>query len=257
MRIKVLVSGSKGNCTYIETEDHKILLDMGTNLGNIKSKLEDINVSIEDIDTILITHTHTDHIGALLQYTKKYHGNVYMSKIMLGELGYDNLICKYPNLVMYEDTIYLGKTKVIVFKTSHDTKDSKNFIITFEDKSIVYVTDTGYINQKYFDILKNRSVYLFESNYDVEMLLNGKYPLWLKARVAGPTGHLSNVDSAFYLAKLVGNNTKKIILTHLSEENNTPAKALETINNTFLEYNIDFHNISCASQKDGGEEIIL
>ena len=98
-------------------------------------------------------------------------------------------------------------------------------------------------------------MYLFESNHDVEMLMNGPYPKWLKDRVVGSSGHLSNKDASVYLAKLIGPNTKKIILTHLSHHNNTEDIALETIKETFKEYNIDFDNISCARQKEKSELI--
>ena len=142
-----------------------------------------------------------------------------------------------------------------LIKTSHDTNDSRGFILTENDKSVVYVTDTGYLNQKYFNKLKNKNVYLFESNHDVEMLINGKYPKWLKDRVVGPYGHLSNKDSSIYLSKIIGNDTKKIILMHLSKENNTPELALNTIYEIFDEYNVNFDNIVCAEQSKKSEVI--
>ena len=145
--------------------------------------------------------------------------------------------------------------EIDIVKTSHDTTDSRSFIIRAEGKSIVYMTDTGFINTKYFKKLSNLDVYLFESNHDIEMLLHGPYPKWLKDRVICPYGHLSNKDSSVYLAKLIGPNTKKILLMHLSEKNNTPEKALETIKETFKEYEIKFKNISCATQRDKSEVI--
>ena len=163
----------------------------------------------------------------------------------------------YDNLVLYDDDIYVDTLKVEVIKTSHDTKDSKGFILSECGKSVVYLTDTGYLNQKYFPKLRDKSVYLFESNHDIEMLINGSYPKWLKSRVVGPYGHLSNKDASLYLAKLVGVDTKKIILMHLSEHNNTPEAAMDTIHNVFKEYNVDFDDIKCASQKEKSEVITL
>ena len=101
---------------------------------------------------------------------------------------------------------------------------------------MVYMTDTGYVNTKYFKKLQNLDVYLFESNHDIEMLLHGPYPKWLKDRVMGPYGHLSNKDSAIYLAKNIGANTEKIMLMHLSHKNNTEEKALETISDNTSVY---------------------
>ncbi len=255
MRVCVLASGSKGNVSFVETANHKILLDMGTNLRYISSHLEVLGVSLSDIDTIIISHIHTDHIGALENYIKKYHGKVYMTLGMIQELSEDSPIRSYENLVIFDDDIYLDDIRVNVIKTSHDTKDSRGYVINEGLNSVVYLTDTGYLNQKYFNILRNRTVYLFESNHDVEMLINGKYPAWLKDRVVGPYGHLSNKDASIYLAKLVGSETKKIILTHLSHENNTEELALATIKDIFNEYGVDFSNISCARQTEASEVI--
>ena len=115
---------------------------------------------------------------------------------------------------------------------------------------MVYLTDTGYLNRKYFDLLRNKEYYLFESNHDIPMLMNGPYPKWLKTRVLGTSGHLSNKDASFYLTKLIGNNTKKIVLMHLSHKNNTEEKAMQMIHETFKEYNIEFDNITCAKQNE-------
>lgn len=257
MRVCVLASGSKGNVTYVETKEHKILLDIGTNLRYIKNQLEELGVSLADIDIILVSHVHTDHIGALNQYIKKYNGNVYMTMGMLEELGINAPINKYSNLQIYNDNLYLDDLKVEIIKTSHDTKDSKGFILSEGLKSLVYLTDTGYLNQRYFSILSNRNVYLFESNHDVEMLLNGKYPAWLKDRVSGPYGHLSNQDASVYLAKLIGPDTKKIVLLHLSHENNTEDIALSTFRKTLIEYDVCFTNVCCAKQNERIEEIII
>ena len=103
--------------------------------------------------------------------------------------------------------------------------------------------------------MKNLDVYLFESNHDIELLQHGPYPKWLKTRVLSDNGHLSNNAASFYLSKLIGDKTKKIILIHLSETNNLEEIALDTISNTFLEYNIDFHNIICARQNEKTEVV--
>ena len=257
MKICVLASGSEGNVTYIETDKHKILIDIGMNVKYIATNLSELGVSLNEIDTILVSHVHDDHIKALDGVIKKYNPNVYMTEVMVKELPNTALIRSYDKLVLFDDDFMLDDVKIEQIKTSHDTKDSRGFIITCDDKSVVYVTDTGYLNQKFFSKLKNKNVYLFESNHDIEMLINGPYPKWLKNRVGGPTGHLSNKDSSIYLSKIIGDDTKKIVLMHLSHHNNTEELALDTIHDTFKEYNIDFSNIICASQKERIEEIIL
>lgn len=254
MKVCVLASGSEGNCTYIETEGHKILVDLGTTVKYIKNKLEEININIEDIEYVLISHVHDDHIKALKTFTNKYNATILVTKKMLDELP---VLKDYVNLIIYDDDIYLDGLKISVIKTSHDAADSRSFVFTSLNKSIAYITDTGYLNQRYFKLLTNLDVYLFESNHDVELLMNGSYPEWLKKRIVGASGHLSNKDSSIYLAKLIGSNTKKIILTHLSQHSNTEEIALETINNTFNEYGVKFNNISCARQKERSEVIEL
>lgn len=252
MKICVLASGSKGNCTYIETANHKILIDIGKNKKYIVNKLAEIGVNPSEIDYILISHLHDDHISALSTFIRKYHPTVCLSAPMF--MGLQN-IKEYDNILIYEDEIILNGTKIRAIKSSHDSVDSRNFIVEEGNKSVVYVTDTGYVNSKYFNYLKNKNVYLFESNHDIEMLNSGPYPKWLKSRVLSDEGHLSNKAASFYLAKLVGEDTKKILLMHLSEVNNSEEKSLEMIRNTFKDYEVAFNDIKCARQEEISEVI--
>lgn len=254
VKICNLASGSEGNVTYIETEHHKILLDLGMTVKYIKEQLSELSVDIKDIDYVFITHVHNDHIKALKTFIKKYNPTICISPIMYAELPD---LKDYNKIMLYAEEVKLDDIEIEILKTSHDTTDSRSFIIKSDNKKIVYMTDTGFINTKYFEKLSNLDIYLFESNHDVEMLLNGPYPKWLKDRVLGPYGHLSNKDSSIYLAKIIGPNTKKILLMHLSKKNNTEEKALSTIKHVFEEYEIDFNNITCARQNERSELIIL
>ena len=247
MRVVVLASGSDGNSTYIETENTKLLIDMGRNAKYIKEKLESIGISPEEIDTILISHTHNDHVSSLKTFVNRYKTPVLLSREMFYEL---EDIKDYENITIYEDVIYFNDLKIKTIKSSHDAPDARNFIIENKENSVVYVTDTGYVNRKYFDLLKDKEIYLFESNHDVEMLMNGPYPKYLKNRVVGSYGHLSNKDASFYLSKLIGPHTKKIVLMHLSNVNNTQELALSTIKDTFKEYDISFEDIECANRSE-------
>lgn len=228
MKTCVLASGSKGNCCYIETKDAKIIIDMGINCINTVKRLQEINIEPKEIDAIFITHTHTDHTEGLKVFTKKYNTKVYLTDKM-----YEELKDKIQEYELISKETYINNTKVTSIKTSHDTNDSNGYIVENKDKSIVYITDTGYINIKNHKILKNKDIYILESNHDIDKLMNNpKYPYHIKQRILGDKGHLSNKDSAYYLKKFIGEKTKYIILAHLSEENNTEELALTTLTKT-------------------------
>lgn len=254
MKACILASGSKGNSTYIETKNHKILLDMGKNKKYLVDSLKKIDVDPKEIDYILISHLHTDHISALENFIKTYRATVCMPQEMFAAL---DSIQSYEHIKIYEDEIVLDDLKIYALKSSHDAVASRNFIFEEDGHSVVQITDTGYIKNKYFNLLKNRDIYLLESNHDIEMLTHGPYPEWLKKRVLSDEGHLSNQASGFYLSKLIGDNTKKVFLMHLSEVNNNPEIALKTVRDTLQEYNVEFKNIKCATQNEISEVITL
>lgn len=243
MTVSVLSSGSKGNTTFIQTNNTKILIDAGNTSKYILEKLNEINVDPTTIDAILITHTHIDHVKGLPVLLKKINPCVYITQKMLKELEY---LENYS--IINTDKIKIKDLDIDVIKTSHDTEDSVGYIVNNDDKSIVYITDTGYINQKYFNILSNRNVYIMESNHDIEMLNNSKYPFALRQRILSDKGHLSNYDSAKYISKFIGSKTKYVLLAHLSEENNTKELALETLDKRLKKEKIAIDNIIIAKQ---------
>ena len=250
MLVSVLASGSEGNSTYVETDDIKLLIDIGMNTKYIKTKLSELDVRPEDIDYIFMTHTHKDHIGALEIFSKNYKPKIVLTKNMLKDLEYLN---DYDNLIISDEKIQVGNTEVENFKLSHDADDIRGYLIHDSSSSMVYMTDTGYLNQKYFKKLSDKNLYVMEANHDIEMLLNGKYPKWLKTRILSDKGHLSNNASGFYLSKLIGPNTQKVILAHLSKENNTEELATNTVISTLKEYEIQLDNIITAKQREKTE----
>lgn len=247
MKLVVLASGSEGNSTFISSDNHNILIDAGKNAKYIEGQLKSIDEDPKKIEAIVISHTHDDHVSALKVFLKKCHAVIYVTEKQYYDLDF---LSDYDNVIIYEDSFYIGNIKFDSIRTSHDVSDSRNFIVTIGQEKIVYLTDTGYLNRKYFSKLSNCDYYLMESNHDIEMLLNGRYPKWLKQRVLGTQGHLSNKDSSFYLTKLVGEKTKKIILMHLSKQNNTEEKAMEMLQETFKEYDIVFDDVCCAKQNE-------
>lgn len=250
MKVKILASGSKGNSTLIRTDKINILIDMGINYQYLCTELEKIDVDPKQIDAILITHTHSDHIKGLASLVKKTNLKVYILPEMMEEISK-----KIPssNIHYYEEPTYLEDLKINLIRISHDV-EGVGFIIESKTSSLVYITDTGYINEKYFPSMKNKNLYILESNHDEEMVMEGPYPYILKQRVLSDHGHLSNNTAAEYLSKIVGKDTKKIILAHISENNNTEELALETTRNYLKEHNIE-KEIEIAKQYESLDEI--
>ncbi len=225
MKVKTLASGSKGNCTIVICDDEKFIIDIGISYLNLKTRLEENNLSITDFKSILITHSHNDHIKGLASLVKHTNIKVYIPQKMYSEL--ENIISK-DRCVFINDNFQLNDVDIELIHTSHDTNCSVGYIINYNGKSLVYVTDTGYINRKFLNKMKKKDMYIIESNHDEIMLMDGPYPRFLKERVISDKGHLSNNTTAKYLKSLVGENTHHILLAHLSEKNNTEELALQT-----------------------------
>lgn len=252
MRIQVLASGSKGNCTYLETENTKILIDAGINYLRIKRELEKINVSINDLDAIIISHIHTDHIGGLSSIIKKLNIPVFMKPDLVDAM---KRIIPIENIEIVDgNEITINDFNIELISASHDVP-AYGFIVESNNKSVVYLTDTGYINRKYYKLTENKDVYIIESNHDEKMLMEGKYPYMLKQRVISDKGHLSNRYTGKYLNKTIGKNTKYVILAHLSEHNNTPELALAQVKEELAENSFDTNNIIIAKQYEETEMV--
>lgn len=218
MKVKTLGSGSKGNVAIILGTSANLIIDMGLSYLTVKRMLEEDSLSFEDFNGILITHSHNDHIKGLSTLIKHTKIEVYIPKEMYPELEH---IVPRERCIFVEDYFQIQEIEIELIHTSHDTDYSVGFIIKEENKSLVYVTDTGYINRKFLAKMKNKDIYIIESNHDEAMLMDGPYPRFLKERVISDKGHLSNKTTARYLKQSVGDNTKYIVLAHLSEKNNT------------------------------------
>ena len=224
MKIQTIASGSKGNCTIIICDDTKIIIDMGISYITLKKSLEENSLSFDDFSGILITHNHSDHVNGLKTLIKKTKLNAYITKEM-----YESIkeIIPKERCIFIDEELDINNVKIELIHTSHDAPVSYGYIINYNDKSIVYITDTGYINRKILNRIVNKNLYLIESNHDEVMLMDGPYPRFLKERVISDRGHLSNKTTAKYLSKIIGDKTKYVILAHLSETNNTKELALE------------------------------
>lgn len=252
MKVCVLASGSKGNITYVETEKTRSLIDVGMSCAYIENALNEIGVDPKSIENIFLTHTHSDHTNGLRVFLKKNRPTIYLTEKMDDELGM--LIDEFYYI---EDEITIKDLTIKPIKTSHDVADSNGYIFTSNDKSLMYMTDTGYINVRNHGLLKGHNMYVLESNHDIVTLMNGSYPYHLKQRIQSDSGHLSNKQCADYLTKFVNEKTKTIILAHLSEQNNDPDIALKTIYETFEKANKKIPKVIVAKQKERTELIEL
>ncbi len=246
MKIKTLASGSKGNCTIVLGKNTKIIIDMGISFITLKRSLEENSLSFEDFSGLLITHNHKDHINGLSTLLKKTNINIFIPKEM-----YKSIKTEIPELtedrcIFIDDEDKILDVNLKLIHTSHDAPFSIGYDIIYKDKELVYITDTGYLNRKILNNIKNKDIYIIESNHDEKMLMDGPYPRFLKERVISDYGHLSNNTTAKYLKKIIGDRTKYIVLAHLSETNNTEELALSTIKELIKD-----KEIIIATQKEG------
>ena len=253
MKAYVLSSGSKGNSTVLITDKVKILIDIGTTCAYVENSLRDKNIEPNEITHILITHDHVDHIKGLKVFLKKYRPTVHVTEKL--KTLFEETIGNYDYEVFQDNMCIIEDLTINTIKTSHDATDSVGFIIKNNKSSLVYITDTGYLNSKYDEILSNRTVYIFESNHDVKMLREGPYPYHLQQRVISDKGHLSNKQASTYLCKYIGKDTKKIVFAHISEHNNTEEKVIDAFKQELSKNNIKFNNIEIARQH-GCTEVI-
>lgn len=222
MKVVVLSSSSSGNCTYVEMGDIKFLIDAGLQFGDTKDKLYSIGVEPIDINFIIVTHAHTDHIKSLHSFNRVYDIPIYIGIDTFNEYVKKDSINNYT--FVDEIDVIMG-IKIDKIPISHDKK-GYGYVFTYGKDSLAYIADTGMINIRYHEKLKNKSVYLIESNHNVEMEMNGSKDEYTKIRNIGDEGHLSNEQCAMYLSKFIGNDTKYVMLIHISENDNTYEEAL-------------------------------
>lgn len=241
MRTVNLSSGSRGNCTYIESNLAKVLIDEGLSLSQIEERLAFIGVKPEEIDAILLTHEHGDHISGVKYFLKKYR-NV---KVFIPEYAKNYQIKKIDELpsgqvVWYSSSeFYLKDISVSVFNLPHDSKFCVGYSLYFAGKKVSYATDMGYVTDAALKALESSDILFIESNHDEELLLaNPNYPPVTKNRILGNGGHISNKTCASALLHLVKTGVKQAILCHLSEENNSPNLAYNTVKNILKKYGV-------------------
>ena len=229
-RIYPLFSSSSGNSCFLGTPDEGILIDAGLNCRRLCHALLQNDIPVEAIKAVFITHDHTDHISALKVFNKHYDIPVYATGKTMRWLIDGGHLCRGCCQQDVGEEIVIGDFSVTSFKTPHDAIESVGYRIVMPDgKVCTYCTDLGHVTKEVDENLRESDLVFLESNYDENMLRNGPYPFMLKQRIASPDGHLSNSASAKELHSLIENGLTKIILGHLSRENNTPHVAENTL----------------------------
>ena len=236
MKVQTIASGSKGNCTVVLCDKTNLIIDMGISYLTLKRKLEENSLSFDKFNAILITHCHKDHTKGLTSLLKRTNLEVFIPEEMYESLQ-DFLPRSKCNFI--DDNFNINDVRIELLHTSHDAPYSVVYIIEYQDNSLVYFTDTFYINRKFLNKMTQKSIYIIETNHDEVMLMDGPYPRFLKERVISDKGHLSNKTTAKYLKKIIGKNTKYIILAHLSESNNTEELAMNTVKEELEDNNIE------------------
>ncbi len=226
-----LFSGSSGNCVYVQFGDEEILIDAGVSFKKICTALDSIGTNINNIKAVLTTHEHCDHVQALPVLSKHTDIPIYINRKSASyyDLPLDELFEGHAKIKDAGDTITFDSFEVNVFATPHDSLGSCGYHFTFADGTrFALATDMGKITPEISSYLLGCKAVVIESNHDVKMLKDGPYPFILKKRILSDNGHLSNDDCAAFLPKLVDMGAEKIILAHLSNENNTPELCYKT-----------------------------
>lgn len=233
MRLCSIASGSSGNCIYVGSEATHLLVDVGISGKRTESGLHELGLTGRDIDGILITHEHSDHISGLGVLARKYEIPIYATAGTIEAMRYDkslgNLEEGLFREVQEDKKLTIKDLMVNPMHISHDAAQPVGYRISYGNKKVAVCTDLGVYNDYTVECLKGMDALLLEANHDVNMLQVGPYPYYLKQRILGDRGHLSNENSGRLLCRILHDNLKTVLLGHLSKENNLPELAYESV----------------------------
>lgn len=231
LRICNLSSGSEGNCTYVEINSTKILIDAGISAARIVAGLEKLNVKPTEINAVVVSHEHYDHVKGLDVFAGKYNINVYAHKNLWGDLNkkLSRVLSLYKH-VFFDQPFVIGDATIESVEVPHDALHTSAFAVSDGTNAFSIITDLGEFDDNILSIAKNSALVFIESNHDVEMIrTNQKYSYHLKARILSKKGHLSNDQCALAIEKLSQMKARQFVLAHLSKENNHPDVAYQTV----------------------------
>ena len=227
IHLHVLASGSKGNAAVVEGPGGLVLVDCGISRKALLGRADELGLDLSRVAGVVLTHEHSDHVGGLSVFCNHYDGPMYATA---GTAGARRYLATMPfEIVGSSDEFELAGMRVRTFPTSHDVADPVGLRFEADDDALGFCTDTGELGEEALRGLVGTRILALESNHDERMLAQGPYPGYLKARVAGPTGHLSNAQAAEALRELAGEDTETVVAMHLSQENNRPSVCVRTL----------------------------
>ncbi len=253
MQIHTIASGSSGNCTLVTDGADAILIDAGISARRIVSALDAFSLRPEQLSGILITHEHTDHVCGLATLIKHYEIPIFAPRTVANHLNWSIAgVETYMAVLPTGQHSKVGGLSVLPFRTPHDTPESVGYRIEGSAR-FGLCTDLGHVTDEVLEGLRGVNAALIESNHDLDLLRDGPYPVSLKRRILSDSGHLSNIACGALAAALYESGTRKLVLGHLSRENNRSALARECVLNTLARTGADLENgllLAVAPEKE-------
>ena len=242
--MSVLASGSTGNATYVESDKGSLLVDAGLTGKKMEGLFSQIDKEIKNVNGILVTHEHADHIKGLGVLARKYGLPIYANEKTWSVIEKKDSRIPMDQKFIFNpyETKSLAGFDVESFNVSHDAIDPQFYVFHNNGKKFTILTDTGYVSDRMKGIIKGSDAFMFESNHDVDMLRMCRYPWKTKQRILSDMGHVSNEDAGLAMTDVITDNTKRIYLSHLSQDNNMKDLARMSVGQVLKEHDIDSDN---------------
>lgn len=240
MKFALLASGSAGNCCVVQHKDSRIVIDCGTTKKYLMNCFQTIDYNPQQSNAILITHTHSDHISQMKLFDA------------IPTYATQSIATNHLQSIKPFETFDIQDFHITVLPMSHDCEGTVGFMIEADNEKMVYVTDTGYVKEEVKEMINDADYYVFESNHDIEMLMQTSRPVFLKQRIIGDTGHLCNEDCANIVTSAMSDRTREIVLAHISREGNTRELALQALEKQLQKCNKAHETLRCHAAQQYG-----
>lgn len=244
MKLCSIISGSSGNCVYLETEKTRILIDAGCSGRQIELLMKQAGLDPRRLNGIFVTHEHGDHIQGVGVMSRRFHIPIFANaktwEAMARRIG--RITPSYRRVFKNRERFQFQDIEVQPFLTHHDAADPVGYAFSAGSGKASVVTDTGFVDERIIDAIDGSDIYYFEANHDEEMLINGPYPELLKQRILSREGHLSNLQAGRALSEVLAGRGEIVLLAHMSIENNEPSLCLDTVQTVLQSEGIDALN---------------